>query len=301
MLVVAALGGNALLRRGETPDIDLERHNVKTAVPALAQIASEHQLVITHGNGPQVGLLALQGESVPGVRPYPLDVLDAATEGMIGYLVGQELSNALPDRQVATLLTRVVVDSGDPAFAHPTKPIGSVYERADAERLARERGWTIAPDGTRFRRVVASPEPQAIVELDTIRLLVDAGRLVICSGGGGVPVVVDRDGSARGIEAVVDKDLAATLLARGLAADVLLLLTDVAAVSSNWGRADQRPIRDITSSELRKMTFAAGSMEPKVEAACRFVETTGGRAGIGALGDAAMLVEGRAGTLVRRG
>src|SRR5215212_8516822 len=298
MRVVAALGGNALLRRGEAADADTQRVNVRAAVGALAEIAREHELVLTHGNGPQVGLLALQGEAYPDVRPYPLDVLGAETEGMIGYLLEQELTNELGDARVATLLTQVLVDPADPAFGHPTKPIGPVYERATAERLARDRGWTVAPDGHRWRRVVASPEPLGIVELRTIRLLCDAGTTVICAGGGGIPVAPDRAGRLHGVEAVIDKDLATSLLARELGADALLLLTDVPAVVAGWGTDEARPLLEATPGELRSMGLAAGSMGPKVEAVCRFAEATGGIAGIGALDDAAAILRGEAGTLV---
>ena len=296
-LVVAALGGNALLRRGEPLSADVQRRNVAGAVGAIAQLAGECSLVVTHGNGPQVGLLALQAASGPDA-PYPLDVLGAETEGMIGYLLEQGLRNVLPDRSVATLLTQVVVDADDPAFRLPTKPIGPVYSEADARRLAASRGWSIAPDGAAFRRLVPSPEPRHIVELSTIRLLLDAGVIVICAGGGGIPVVASATG-LHGVEAVIDKDLAAELLARRLGADVLLLLTDVAAVERDHGTAAATPIRCATPAELAAIAFEPGSMGPKVTAACRFVRRTGGRAAIGALSDAAAMLRGDAGTTVR--
>ena len=298
MLVVVALGGNALLRRGEPMTADNQRRNVRVAAQALAPIAAEHQLVIGHGNGPQVGLLALQAEAYRDVAPYPLDVLGAESEGMIGYVLEQELMNVLPDRAVATLLTQVRVDPADLAFAHPSKPIGPMYDRETAHRLAAEHGWMVAPDGNGFRRVVASPDPREILELETIRRLVDAGVLVVCSGGGGIPVVVDDSGRVRGVEAVIDKDLAAALLAERLGAEALLMLTDVPAVVSGWGTDWAVDLRHATPQQLRRMDFAAGSMGPKVEAACRFVEATGGHAAIGALADAPALLEGRAGTLV---
>jgi carbamate kinase len=299
MLVVAALGGNALLLRGQPADAGTQRANVATAVRALAELARDHDVVVTHGNGPQVGLLALQGEAYHAVEPYPLDVLGAESEGMIGYLLDQELVNGLGGREVATLLTQVIVDAGDPAFARPEKFIGPVYERPHAERLAAERGWTVAPDGDFWRRVVPSPEPRSIVELHTIRLLVNAGVLVVCAGGGGIPVVVDRDGLLRGVEAVVDKDRAAALLAAGLGADALLMLTDVSAVQLGYGTAGARALHDVDVAELRANSFAAGSMGPKVEAACRFAEETGGLAGIGSLADAAAILRGERGTRVR--
>jgi carbamate kinase len=296
--LVVALGGNALLRRGERTDAETQRDNVAVAVRAIAGLADEHDVVVTHGNGPQIGLLALQGEAYAGERPYPLDVLGAETEGMIGYLLDQELTNELGGDPVATLLTQVVVDRDDPAFERPTKPIGPLYEQAVAERLAAEHGWTVTPDGDGHRRVVPSPEPRAIVELPTIRLLVESGVLVVCVGGGGIPVVRE-DGRLHGVEAVIDKDLAATLLATSLEADALLLLTDAPGVESEWRTPRARPLHEASVSELREMRFAPGSMGPKVEAACRFAEAAGGFAGIGALEDAAAILRGERGTRVR--
>ncbi|HET7567401.1 MAG TPA: carbamate kinase [Gaiellaceae bacterium] len=296
--LLAALGGNALLRRGEPLEAAVQRDNVRRAAAALAELTRDYDLVVTHGNGPQVGLLALQAAAYPDVAPYPLDVLGAESEGMIGYLLGQSLRNALPGREVATLLTQAVVDRHDPAFARPTKPIGPVYEEPEALRLATERGWTVAPDGDRFRRVVASPEPLAIVELPTIERLVAAGVVVVCGGGGGIPVVSNGSGELGGVEAVIDKDLFSALLATGLGADLLLMLTDVAAVERGWGTPAAEPIRRTTPVELRRLGFASGSMGPKVDAACRFVEATGGVAGIGALEDAAAIAAGEAGTLI---
>jgi carbamate kinase len=298
MRVVVALGGNALLRRGETVDAETQRRNVAAAVEALAGLARSHELVITHGNGPQVGLLALQGESSVQSSPYPLDVLGAETEGMIGYLLDQELVNALGARPVATLLTQVIVDPDDRAFGDPTKFIGPVYTKERAQQLASSRHWAIAADGDHWRRVVPSPEPRGIVELSTIRLLVEAGVLVVCVGGGGIPVVVDRDGRLHGVEGVVDKDLAAALLAEGLGADALLMLTDVDGVQVNWGTPQARRLSEVSAGELAGMTFAAGSMGPKVQAACRFAERTGGMAAIGSLADAAEILRGRRGTRV---
>jgi carbamate kinase len=301
MLIVAALGGNALLRRDESPDAEVAQRNIKVAAAALAEIAREHQVVVTHGNGPQIGLLALQSEAFRDVRTYPLDLLGAETEGMIGYLLERELGNVLGDRPVASLITQTVVDALDPAFKKPTKPIGPMYDAARAKALAKERGWSVARDGKGWRRVVASPTPRSIVELPTIRLLLDHGVLVVCAGGGGVPVVVDSAGARHGVEAVVDKDLASALLARQLSADLLLLLTDVAAVELDWGTPDARPLHTVTTTELEQHTFASGSMAPKVEAASSFVRSTPGRAAIGALADAAALVGGTAGTSILRG
>ena len=295
---MVALGGNALLWRGEQLSAEVQRGHAGDAMAAVAELAARHDIVLTHGNGPQVGLLALQSLAYTDVPPYPLDVLGAETEGMIGYVLEQELQNRLPGRAAVTVLTQVVVDREDPAFDAPTKPIGPVYTEERARALERELGWTIARDGDYFRRVVASPEPLRIVELSAIRMLVSAGAVVVCTGGGGIPVATNGAGTLQGVEAVIDKDLAAELLARGVDADFLLLLTDVAAVLRDWGTDAARPISRTTPSELRSLTFAAGSMEPKVEAACRFVEATGGAAGIGSLNDAAAIVAGHAGTLV---
>ena len=299
MRVVAALGGNALLRRGEPLTIENQRENIRLAARALAPIALEHDLVLTHGNGPQVGLLALQNAAYRPDEGYPLDVLDAETEGMIGYLLEQELGNLLPaSRGLATMLTRIVVDPGDPAFERPTKPIGPVYEHDEAQRHAAEKGWTIAPDGAKWRRVVPSPQPRAILELDVIELLVREGIIVVCAGGGGIPVVPVPDGGYAGIEAVIDKDFAGALVATLLHADAFLMLTDVDAAYEGWGTPTARPIGVTTPEELGRLSFPAGSMGPKVEAACRFVRANGGFAAIGALADAPRLIERSAGTIV---
>jgi carbamate kinase len=299
MLVVVALGGNALLRRGEPLDAAVQRANVKVAAEAVAEIARDHRVVLTHGNGPQVGLLALQNEACTEVVGYPLDVLDAESEGMVGYLLEQELGRHLPRERLATLLTQVVVDPDDPAFGDPTKFVGPVYEARDARFLAHERGWAVAPDGDQWRRVVASPQPQRIIELETIRLLVDHDVTVTCVGGGGIPVVPDGTGGLRGVEAVIDKDLSAALLATALDADALVLLTDVDAVYHGWGTAERQAIRETTPRELRSMGLPAGSMGPKVEAVCRFVEAGGRLGAIGALDHAAAILAGTAGTIVR--
>jgi carbamate kinase len=275
----------------------MQQANIARATASIAELADAYDLVFTHGNGPQVGLLALQAAAYTQVRPYPLDVLGAESDGMIGYLLEQSLQNALPGRATATLLTQVVVDADDPAFTHPTKPIGPAYKKAEARKIARELGWPVAPDGHYFRRVVPSPEPRTIVELSAIKLLVDAGVIVIC-GGGGIPVISGEDGALYGVEAVIDKDLSAALLAARLGADTLLMLTDVPAVARDWGTPRARTIVRTTPQELRTLHFEAGSMGPKIEAACRFVEATGGVAAIGSLEQAAAIVEGHAGTRV---
>jgi carbamate kinase len=297
--IVIALGGNALLRRGEPLEADVQRQNVRLAARGVAAVAREHQVVVTHGNGPQVGLLALQSEAYRDVRPYPLDVLGAESEGLIGYMLEQELMNELPRRDIVTLLTQVIVDLADPGFRTPTKPVGPVYPEAEAKHLAARRGWAVARVRGGFRRVVPSPEPRRIIELSAIRLLVEAGALVICAGGGGIPVAIDETGAIRGVEAVIDKDLSAALLAIELRADVLLMLTDVAAVYTGWGTAAARPVCRATPVALRQYRFEPGSMGPKVEAACRFVEASGATAAIGALDDAIAILNGKAGTVVR--
>jgi len=299
MRVVAALGGNALLQRGEPPESGIQEEHVASAAAALRPLLARHDVVVTHGNGPQVGLLANESAGDPALsRPYPFDVLDAQTQGMIGYWLVQALDGAAGHGPAVCLLCRTVVRAGDPAFARPSKFVGPVYAKAAAARLAAERGWAVREDGQGWRRVVPSPEPVALVEIDTIRLLLHQGVTVVCAGGGGIPVVAAGDGALRGVEAVVDKDLTAALLAEAVGADALLLLTDVEAVIDGYGTPGARPIRRATTRELRARSFPPGSMGPKVEAVCRFVEATGAVAAIGRLGDAAGLLEGTAGTTV---
>ncbi|MGM9488236.1 carbamate kinase [Ideonella sp. YS5] len=302
-LVAVALGGNALLRRGEPQDAPTQLVNVRHAAAQIARLAHSHRLVVTHGNGPQVGLLALQGEAYPEVPPYPLDVLGAETEGMVGYLLEQEIANRLPaGRHVATLLTRVAVDRQDPAFQHPTKPIGPMFDRERAESLARDRGWTLVPDGTGLRRAVPSPRPQEVLALHATKALLDRGMVVICAGGGGVPVArTGPAGDYEGVEAVIDKDLAAALLARQLDAAMLVIATDVTAVFMDWGTAHARAIRRASPEALQALPLAAGSIAPKVEAACDFARATGNPAVIGSLDDIERLLCGQAGTWVSTG
>jgi carbamate kinase len=295
---VIGLGGNALLRRGERPEADIQRRNVIAAARSISRIAANHELVVTHGNGPQVGLLALQSECLEGVSPYPLDLLNAETEGMLGYLMERELRNRLPGRKVAGLLTMVEVAADDPAFLQPTKPIGPFYSRQEAQRLQHSRGWKMAVEGESYRRVVPSPEPRRIVELPTIELLLEAGALVICAGGGGIPVVMTEAEGLVGVEGVIDKDRATALLAAKLNARRLLLLTDVDAVYRGWGSDKAEPLGRVTPLELEPISFAPGSMGPKVEAACRFVKETGGQAGIGLLQEAEAVFSRDAGTLI---
>ncbi|WP_422368537.1 carbamate kinase [Pelagibius sp.] len=299
MRIVIALGGNALLRRGQALTAENQRVNVRAAAAAMAPLAREHALVISHGNGPQVGLLALQGAAYKPDEAYPLDVLGAQTEGMIGYMIEQEMANLLPDEMsFATLLTMIEVDPEDPAFDNPTKFIGPVYEAPEARRLAEEKNWSIKQDGDSWRRVVASPQPKRIFDIRPIRWLLEQRAIVICAGGGGIPTVYDADRKLTGTEAVIDKDLASELLARELEADLFVMATDVDAVYVDWGEPQARAIRRATPKAMQAYTFPAGSMGPKVEAACRFAERTGKIAAIGALADLAQIIQGTAGTTV---
>lgn len=302
MRVVVALGGNALLRRGEPMTPEAQHTNVRIAALALAlaDLARDHQIIVAHGNGPQVGLMALQAAAFAPESPWPLDVLGAETEGMIGYLIEQEVMNALPHgADCATLLTRVEVDRDDPAFLTPTKPIGPIYSVDQAKAMLASHDWPMIQAGKGgMRRVVPSPLPKAILGLHAIRLLVDAGVCVICAGGGGIPVMRKPDGGMEGVEAVIDKDRTAALLATALQADALLMLTDVEAIFAGWGTPQQSAIHTITPDALEAMSFEAGSMAPKVESACSFVRAGGILAGVGQLSDARKILEGQAGTRV---
>jgi len=299
MRVMVALGGNALLRRGEAMTAENQRRNVRIAAQALAPIGRAHQLIIAHGNGPQVGLLALQGDAYKSVETYPLDVLGAETEGMIGYMIEQELGNILPFEQpFATILSMVEVDPKDPAFANPTKPIGPVYTKEEADRVAAEKGWRMAPDGGGYRRVVASPLPRRLFQMRPIRWLLDKGCIVICAGGGGIPTMYRDDGKLYGVEAVIDKDRASALVARELLVDLFIMATDTDAVYVDWGTPKAKAISRISPDAILALEFAAGSMRPKVEAAAEFAQKTGKIAAIGALSDLSKIAEGKAGTMV---
>jgi carbamate kinase len=280
---------------------DMQRKNIKTASNALASVAEQHQLVLAHGNGPQVGLLALQAAAYKDVEAYPLDVLGAQTEGMIGYMIEQELGNLLPfEVPFATILTMVEVDPKDPAFQNPTKFVGPVYEKAEADRLAQEKSWVFKQDGNKWRRVVPSPLPKRIFEIRPIKWLLEKNTVVICTGGGGIPTMYlpDQTRTLVGVEAVIDKDLASELLARELEADLFVIATDVKGVYLDWGKPEQRMLTRLTPKEAKAYNFPAGSMGPKVEAAVQFVEKTGKRATIGSLEDIEQIVAGEAGTNV---
>ncbi len=300
MRIVVALGGNALLKRGQPLSAQVQRENVRVAARALAPLALEHELVISHGNGPQVGLLALQSAAYAGVDPYPLDVLGAETEGMIGYMIEQELGNLVPfEKPFATILTMVEVDPADPAFQNPSKPIGPVYSEEEARRLQAEKGWVLRPDGDRWRRVVPSPMPQRIFELRPVRWLLEKGTLVICAGGGGIPTMyLPGTRTLVGAEVVIDKDRASALLALQLEADLFVMATDADGVYLDWGTPQARRLARTTPAELAGHRFAAGSMGPKVEAACEFVSRTGRRAAVGALDQLGAMADGTAGTQV---
>ncbi len=299
MRVVVALGGNALLRRGQPLTAEAQRENTVIAAESLAKVALNHQLVVTHGNGPQVGLLALQGNAYKPEEAYPLDVLGAETEGMIGYMIEQELGNVLPvETPLATILTMIEVDGQDPAFDDPTKFIGPVYEKAQADQMAADKGWVVKADGDKWRRVVASPLPKRIFQIRPIKWLVEKGTVVICAGGGGIPTMYDENRKLRGVEAVIDKDLASELLSREVEADLFISATDADAVYLDWGTENQRAIKRASPQAMSEYGFAAGSMGPKVEAVCQFAKMTGKSAAIGALADIEAIVAGTKGTTI---
>jgi carbamate kinase len=299
MRVVVALGGNALLQRGQPLTAENQRGNIRVAVKELAAVHENNQLVIAHGNGPQVGLLALMDAAYTAVDPYPLDVLGAETVGMIGYMIEQELGNLIPFHDhIITVLTQVLVDQNDPAFGNPTKPVGPIYDKEQSERLKKDKGWAIAPDGDNFRRVVPSPLPQRIIEIEVIKTLVDSGVVVICAGGGGIPTAYDDDKNLFGIEAVIDKDLASGLLSTELDAEMFVMLTDVASVYVDFGTENQKAIKAAHPDVLEKMDFPAGSMGPKVLGACQFVRETGNQSAVGQLSDLTRIITGDAGTTI---
>ena len=302
MRMVVALGGNALLRRGQPMTVENQRENVRLACDRLAPIAEQHELIISHGNGPQIGLLALEEAAYQEVPESPLDVLGAETQGMIGYLIEEELGNRLPfEKPLATLLTMIEVDPDDPAFTDPSKPIGPQYDKAEADKLAAERGWTFKPDGNHMRRVVPSPAPQRIFEHRPIKWLLERGCVVICAGGGGIPTAYRPGRQLTGVEAVIDKDRASALLARDVQADMLIMATDALAAFVGFGTAAQRAITEADPDALlaeHQAEFAAGSMLPKVIAACDFAKASGKPAVIGSLSDIGAMLAGTGGTRV---
>lgn len=299
-LAVIALGGNALLRGNQKGTIEEQNANTVDTLENIVFLLKEgYNLIISHGNGPQVGLLALQNNAYKAVPMYPLDVIGAESLGMIGYMIQQELANFVPkSATLCNVLTQTEVDPKDPAFQHPTKPVGPVYTKEEAEALAAKEGWSIAPDNDKFRRVVPSPEPKRIFGLKSLKTLVEAGHIVICCGGGGIPTYYDEEGRLRGAEAVIDKDLASSVLAADLDADLFIIATDVDGAYLDWGKPEQRRIAQADPKSLRAYGFAKGSMGPKVEAACRFVEKSGKTAVIGALDKIDEILAGRSGTRV---
>ena len=299
MKIVIALGGNALLKRGEPMTAENQRENVKTACAQIARVYDGNQLIITHGNGPQVGLLALQNNAYKEVPMYPLDVLGAETAGMIGYMIQQELSNTVPgSASIATVLTQIQVDPKDPAFQKPSKPVGPVYSKEEADKIAAEKGWTMAPDNDKYRRVVASPKPVNIFGLEPLKTLIDNKYIVVCGGGGGIPTWVDDNGKQHGAEAVIDKDLATALLATLIDADLFVIATDVDGAYLDWGKPEQKRIALAAPDAALAFDFASGSMGPKIEAAANFAKATGKDAVIGALADIEQIVAGKAGTRI---
>lgn len=299
MKIVIALGGNALLKRGEPMTAENQRENVKTACAQIARVYDGNQLIITHGNGPQVGLLALQNNAYKEVPMYPLDVLGAETAGMIGYMIQQELSNTVPgSASIATVLTQIQVDPKDPAFQKPSKPVGPVYSKEEADKIAAEKGWTMAPDNDKYRRVVASPKPVNIFGLAPLKTLIDNKYIVVCGGGGGIPTWVDDKGKQHGAEAVIDKDLATALLATLIDADLFVIATDVDGAYLDWGKPEQKRIALAAPDAALAFGFASGSMGPKIEAAANFAKATGKDAVIGALADIEQIVAGKAGTRI---
>ena len=311
MRVVVALGGNALQKRGEAMTVENQRENVRIACEALAPVAMEHELVISHGNGPQVGLLSLQASSYDEASTYPFDVLGAQTEGMIGYFIEQELGNLLPfDKPLGTLLTMTEVDPDDPAMQHPTKFVGPVYSEEEAKRLAAEKGWTVRQDGDKWRRVVPSPDPKRIFQIRPIKWLLEKGAVVVCTGGGGIPTMYLKDEGLSGpndfnprtlvgVEAVIDKDRSTSVLAKDHEADLLIIATDADAVYVDWGTPDQKAIHEASPDAIEEYDFPAGSMGPKVEAAADFARSRPGAAAVvGALEDLPGIIAGTKGTRI---
>ncbi len=298
-IIVVAVGGNALLQRGEVMSCENQQKSIEVTSKALAELSKDFRLVIVHGNGPQVGLLSLQNDAYKDCPPYPFDVLGAETQGMIGYLIQQGLNAAIDDKFTTTILTRMVVDKNDPAIANPTKFIGPVYNEEEAKQLAAQNGWTVKPDGQYWRRVVPSPEPKEVLEIKAIKDLLEKDHLIICGGGGGAPVV-EKDGAYEGFEAVIDKDMTAALIAEEIGAEHLLILTDGTHVCLNWGKPDEEKLHNVSTEEMKSYQFPAGSMGPKVDACCRFVQNTGKHGHIGDLHHAVDIIKGDSGTHIHK-
>lgn len=298
MRIVVAIGGNALLQRGQSPTISTQRLNIKLACESIVKIAQNNEIIITHGNGPQIGLLALLADAYKSVKAYPFDVLGAESQGMIGYLLAQELKNQLPKKQIVVLLTQVAVASDDIAFLKPTKFVGATYSEEETKRISQTNNWIFANDGNAFRRVVPSPLPQRILEVESIKKLLHPETILICLGGGGIPVTQDSEGNYTGIEAVIDKDFSSALLAEQIQAERLVILSDVKNVMKDWGTANETPINKISHTELEAMLFTDGSMGPKVSAACQFVRKTNAIAHIGLLSETDQILQQTSGTTI---
>ena len=297
-IIVVAVGGNALLQRGEVMSCENQQKSIAQTASSLAELSKNYRLVIVHGNGPQVGLLSLQNNAYKDCPPYPFDVLGAETQGMIGYLIQQGLNAAIEDRYTTTILTRIVVDENDPAVADPSKFIGPVYTEEQAKQLAEANHWVVKPDGSHWRRVVPSPKPQEILEIKAIKDLLEKEHLIICGGGGGAPVI-EKDGAYVGFEAVIDKDMTAALIAEQIGAEHLLILTDGTHVCLDWGTPQEQKLENVTIEQMKQYSFPAGSMEPKVDACCQFVEKTGQSGHIGDLSFALEIIEGKSGTHIQ--
>jgi len=309
--VLVALGGNAILKHKDKGTSEEQFENIRETCKNLMVLFKEgYRIAITHGNGPQVGDIILKNDLAQDtLPPMPTDVCGGESQGMIGYMLQQcmrnELKSAGLDIPVATVLTQTLVDKDDSDFKNPTKPIGPFYTAMEASNLREQKGWTIIDDSGRgYRRVVASPNPIALIENEAIKNLFDDGIVVIASGGGGIPVVADENGMLRGVEAVIDKDLAAAIFAKLIGAEILLILTDVEKVALNYGRPDQKDLDDMTIADARKYAsegqFAPGSMGPKVESAIRFIESGGDKAIIASIEGALDALQGRAGTTIRK-
>tara|TARA_Y100001960_G_C14784189_1_gene890250 strand:- start:35237 stop:36163 length:927 start_codon:yes stop_codon:yes gene_type:complete len=298
MNILIALGGNALLQRGEPLEAETQRINIKKVAEVVNKISEEHNVIITHGNGPQVGLLALQNLNYKETKPYPLDVLGAESSGMIGYMLIQELSNELGiyDQSVVNVITRTLVDKNDPAFNNPTKFIGPVYNKQESEEMKSKYGWEIKADGEYYRRVVPSPKPKKIIETNVIKELLEKKHIVVCGGGGGVPTIIENE-KYKGVEAVIDKDLTSSLLAQELGVDAFIILTDVSCVYENYKQEDQKMIKHFPIFEFDENSYPDGSMLPKIKAAVDFSINNEGFSSIGKLEELEDIINKKSGTI----